>query len=200
MKFAVFASGNGSNLQAIIDAVKTGEITAELALVFSDNRQAFALKRAEEAGIRTLVLVKKDYATPQSFERDIVIYLKEYEIDFIVLAGYMKMMTPFFIREYPQKIINIHPSLLPSFKGIHGIKDTFTYGCKLAGVTIHFVDDKMDHGPIIAQESIPVIDEETLESLTERVHALEHKMYPRVVQQYVMGKLKIKGRKVRIEN
>jgi phosphoribosylglycinamide formyltransferase-1 len=200
MKFAVFASGNGTNLQAIIDAVKAGEINgAELALVFSDNRQAFALKRAEEAGIKTLVLVKKDYATPQSFERDIVIYLKEHEIDFIILAGYMKMMTPFFIREYPQKIINIHPSLLPSFKGIHGIKDTFTYGCKVAGVTIHFVDEKMDHGSIIAQEAIPVGNDETLESLTERIHALEHKMYPRVIQLFIDGKLKVKGRKVKIE-
>jgi phosphoribosylglycinamide formyltransferase-1 len=198
--FAVFASGNGTNLQAIIDAVKAGEINgAELALVFSDNRQAFALKRAEEAGIKTLVLVKKDYATPQSFERDIVIYLKEHEIDFIILAGYMKMMTPFFIREYPQKIINIHPSLLPSFKGIHGIKDTFTYGCKVAGVTIHFVDEKMDHGSIIAQEAIPVGNDETLESLTERIHALEHKMYPRVIQLFIDGKLKVKGRKVKIE-
>lgn len=197
-KFSVFASGNGSNLQAIIDAVKAGEIKAELALVFSDNRKAFALKRAEEAGIKTLVLEKKDYATPQSFERDIVIYLKEHEIDFIVLAGYMKILSPFFVREFPNKIINIHPSLLPSFKGIHGIKDTFTYGCKVAGITIHFVDEKMDHGAIIAQETIPVHDDETLESLTERVHQLEHQSYPKIVRLFADGKLKIKGRKVKI--
>jgi phosphoribosylglycinamide formyltransferase 1 len=198
MKFAVFASGNGTNLQAMIDAVKAGEITAELALVFSDNRKAQALKRAEEAGIKTLALEKRDYATPQSFERDIVIYLREHEIDFIVLAGYMKLLSPFFIKEFPSQIINIHPSLLPSFKGIHGIKDTFTYGCKTAGITVHFVDDKMDHGPIIIQESIKVRDDDTLDTLTERIHELEHKTYPKIVQMHAEGRLKIKGRKVQI--
>lgn len=198
MKFVVFASGNGSNFQAIIDAVKDGRITAELALLFCNNRKAFALKRAEEAGVTTLVLEPKDYATPQSFERDIVIYLKEHEIDFIVLAGYMKIFTPFFIREFPQKIINIHPSLLPSFKGIHGIKDAFTYGAKLTGVTIHFVDEKMDHGPIIMQESLKIHDDDTLEALESRVHELEHKIYPKAIQLFVEDRLKIKGRKVLI--
>ena len=198
MKFAVFASGNGSNLQAIIDAVKAGEIKAELALLFSDNRKALALKRAKEAGIPTLVLVRKDYATPQSYERDITIQLKGMGIDFIVLAGYMRILTPFFIKQYPSQIMNVHPSLLPSFKGAHGIKDAFTYGVKVTGVTIHLVDEKMDHGPIILQDSFRVAENETLESLEERIHQLEHRLYPRAVALYVDGRLKVSGRRVKI--
>jgi phosphoribosylglycinamide formyltransferase-1 len=197
-KFAVFASGHGSNLQAIIEATRAGDITADLALVFSNLRKARALERAREAGVETLCLVSKDYATPQSYERDIVIQLKDRDIDFIVLAGYMKIFTPYFIREFPNRIINIHPSLLPAFKGKQGIKDTFTYGTKVAGVTIHFVNDRMDAGPIIAQEAIRVKDDDTLESLEEKVHKLEHKMYPAAIQLYVENRLKIAGRKVHI--
>jgi phosphoribosylglycinamide formyltransferase-1 len=198
MKFAVFASGNGSNLQAIIEAVKAGEIKAELALVFCDKRKAYALKRAKEAGIPTLCLLRKDYASPQSYERDIVIQLKEMDIDFIVLAGFMKIFTPFFIKQYPNQILNVHPSLLPSFKGARGIKDAFTYGAKVTGVTIHFADDKMDHGPIILQESFRISERETLETLEDRIHQVEHKVYPRAISLYVDGRLKVSGRKVKI--
>ncbi len=198
MKFAVFASGNGTNLQAIIDAVKAGQIDAELALVFSNSRKAHALKRAEEAGIKTLCLVRKDYATPQSYEREIVIFLKEAGIDFIIFAGFMLVLTPYFVKEYNRRILNIHPSLLPSFKGKNGIKDTYTYGTKLAGVTIHFVDSKMDHGPIIMQESIKVKEGETLESLEERIHSVEHRLYPKAIQLFASGRLKVKGRKVTV--
>ncbi len=198
LRFAVFASGNGSNLQAIIDAVRKGTIKAELALVFSDNRKAFALKRAETAGIKTLCLARKDYASPQSYDRDIMIYLKEAKIDFVVLAGYMRLLTPFFLKEYPQKILNVHPSLLPAFKGVQAIKDTFTYGCKVAGVTAHIVDEKMDHGPIILQEGFKLTEKETLESLEARVHKVEHKIYPKAIAFFAEGRLKIKGRRVRI--
>ncbi len=198
MKFAVFVSGNGSNLQAIIDAVKSGDIKAELALVFSDRRTAYALKRATEAGIKTLSLVRKDYATPQSYERDIVISLKEEGIDFIVFAGFMKVLSPFFIKTYPNGILNVHPSLLPAFKGARGIKDTFTYGTKVAGVTIHFVDDKMDHGPIILQQAFRVDKKETLKSLETRIHKVEHQIYPKAIALFVDGRLKITGRKVQV--
>lgn len=197
-KFAVFASGNGSNLQAIIEAIRAGDITADLTLVFSNLRKARALERAREAGVETLCLVSKDYATPQSYERDIVIQLKDRDIDFIVLAGYMKIFTAYFIREFPNRILNIHPSLLPAFKGKQGIKDTFTYGTKIAGVTIHFVNDKMDAGPIIAQEAIKVQDDDTLKSLEEKIHKLEHKMYPAAIQLYAGNRLRIVGRKVHI--
>ena len=198
MKFVVFASGNGTNLQAIIEAVKNGQIKAELALVFSDRRKAMALKRAEEAGIKTLFLDPKHYATKQSYEREIIIRLKEEGIDFIVLAGYMRLLTPFFVKNYPAKILNIHPSLLPSFKGIAAIKDNLTYGSKVGGVTVHFVDEKMDHGPIIIQEAVKVAEDETLESFTEKIHKVEHRIYPKAVEMFVEGRLKIKGRAVRI--
>jgi phosphoribosylglycinamide formyltransferase-1 len=192
-KFAVFASGKGSNLQAIIEAVKSDEIKADLGLVFSNNRKALALERAKEAGIKTLFLDRKDYATPQSYERDIVIYLRDEEIDFIVLAGYMRILSSYFIKEFPNKIINVHPSLLPAFKGANGIKDTFTYGTKLGGVTIHIVDDKMDHGPIIMQESVKISEKETLASFEEKIHAVEHKIYPKAIALFAEDRLKIKG-------
>ncbi len=197
-KFAVFVSGNGSNLQAIIDAVKAGEIKAELALVFSNRRKALGLKRAEEAGIKTLFLDRKHYGTPQSYDRDIVIHLKKEGIDFIVLAGYMKLLSAWFVKQYPNQIINVHPSLLPSFKGMNGIKDAFTYGVKQTGVTIHFVSAKMDQGPIIIQEAFKVTEKETLESLAEHIHKVEHKIFPKAIALFVDGRLKVKGRKVEI--
>ena len=200
-KFAVFVSGNGTNLQAIIEAVKAKKIKAELALVFSNNRKAYALKRAEAAGIKTLCLVRKDYATPQSYDRDIVIYLKEAGIDFVVLAGYMKILSAFFVKQFPNKIINIHPSLLPSFKGARAIKDSFTYGVKVTGVTIHFVNAKMDNDPIIMQEGFKIPPKDTLETLENRIHALEHKMYPRAIQMFVDGRLKVEmARRVKISD
>ena len=198
MKFAVFASGSGTNLQRIIEAVKAGEITGEIGLVFSDKRKALAIKRAEEAKIPTLVLEYKDYTNKQSLERDLIIHLRRYEIDFIVLAGFMRILSPYVIREFPDKVMNIHPSLLPSFKGMTAVKDTFTYGCKVAGATIHFVDDKMDHGPIILQDSVKIQEDDHLDSVVEKVHQIEHKIYPKAIQLFIEGRLKIRGRKVKI--
>ena len=198
MNFAIFASGNGSNLEAIVKAVKAGDIKADCKLVFSNNRKALALQKAEAAGIDTLVLVRKNYATPQSYDRDIVVHLKQHDIDFIVLAGYMKILTPWFVKQFDKRIINVHPSLLPSFKGARGIKDTFTYGAKVAGVTIHYVDDKMDHGPIIMQEAIKIAETDTLETLTEKIHKVEHRVFPKAIALHVDGRLKMKGRRVEI--
>lgn len=198
MKFAVFISGYGTNLQAIIGAVQKKEINGEIGLVFSNKRNAHGLKRAEAAGIKTLFLNPKDYTNVQSFERDLVIHLKEEGIEFIVLAGYMKILSPFLVKQFKNRIMNVHPALLPSFKGTKGIKDTFTYGCKVAGVTIHLIDDKMDHGPIILQESVKVQEKDTLETLSEKVHNLEYKIYPKAIQLFIEGRLKIRGRKVTV--
>jgi len=153
-KFAVFISGQGSNLQAIINAVKRGDIKAECALVFSNIRKAYGLERAKAAGVKILFLSRKDYASNQSYDRDLVIHLRNEGIDFIVLAGFMRILTAYFVKQFPNRILNVHPSVLPAFKGMQGIKDTFTYGSKVAGVTIHFLDDKMDHGPIIFARSM----------------------------------------------
>ncbi len=198
MKFAVFASGEGTNLQAIIDAVKAGDIKAELALVFSNKRNVGCLTKAKKAGIKTLCLIRDDYATPQSYDRDIVIHLKDEGIDFVVLAGYMKILSSYFIKQFPSKVLNVHPSLLPSYKGAKGIKDAFTYGAKVTGVTIHFVDSRMDHGPIIMQESIKIKEKDTLESLDEKIHSIEHRIFPKVIKMFVEGRLKVTGRKVQI--
>ena len=197
-KFAVFISGNGSNLQAIIDSHKKGEIKAELALVISSSEKAFGLKRAEKAGVKSMVFNPANYTNRQSVDRDIVIALKEHKIDFIVLAGYMRLLTPYFIKNFPNKIINVHPSLLPAFKGASGIKDAFTYGVKQTGVTVHFVNDKMDAGPIIMQDTVKINEEDTLETLEEKIHRVEHRLYPQVVALLADHRLKVKGRQVSI--
>lgn len=199
-RFAVFASGNGSNLQALIDAVKSSQIRAELALVFSDQPQAYALERAQKAGIAVLHLSPKNYPDRESFERDIVSHLRQSRIDFIVLAGYMRLLTAYLIGEYPHKILNIHPSLLPAFKGAHGIKDAWSYGVKVTGVTVHFVDEQTDHGPIIAQASVTVDPGETFESLEAKIHAVEHNVYPRAVALMADNRLIIRDRKVEISS
>ena len=198
MRFCVFISGNGSNLQAIIEACKKGRIKSELALVISNNPKAFGLERAQRSGIPTKVFNPKNYTNRQSVDRDMVILLKKEKIDFIVLAGYMRLLTTYFVKQYHRKILNIHPSLLPSFRGVQGIKDTFTYGVKVTGVTIHFVDEKMDHGPIIVQDSFKIYERDTLESLERRIHQVEHKIYPEAITLFEQGRLKIKGRKVHI--
>ena len=196
MNFAVFASGNGSNLQAIIHAVQKGEIKENLSLVFSNNSKAFALERANRAGIKTLVLNPNDYMNRQSFDREIMVHLKEEKIDFIALAGYMLLLSPFFIKKYPHKILNVHPSLLPAFKGTQSIKDAFLYGAKTTGVTIHFVDEKLDHGPIIMQEALRIKETDTLEILEQKIHSVEHRLYPKAIDLFAQGKLKVEGRKV----
>ena len=198
MRFAVFISGYGSNLQAIIDAVQVGHINAELAVVVSNKKSAFGLQRAEKAGIKTIVFDPKDYTNKQSVDRDIAAYLRNENIDFIVLAGYMRLLTEFFVKSFPNKIINIHPSLLPSFKGIQGIKDAFTYGAKVTGATVHFVNEKMDNGPIILQDSVKIAEDDTVETLAEKVHKIEHRILPKAVELFVDGRLRVKGRKVYI--
>jgi len=195
-RFAVFVSGNGSNLQAIIDACQKGQIKSQLALVVSSTEKAYALERAEKAGIPSLVFNVRDYTNKQSVDRDIVIHLKQERIDFVVLAGYMRFLTPFFVKQYPLKILNIHPSLLPAFKGGSGLKDAFTYGVKVTGVTVHFVNEKIDNGAIIFQQAVPVKDEDTMETLEERIHRVEHKIYPEAIAWFEDGRLKVKGRKV----
>lgn len=199
MNIAVFCSGNGSNLQAIIDKVEEGYIPAKIAVVVSDNKEAFALKRAAKVGIETLVLDPKDFDTREAFDKEVIKNLQKKNIGLVVLAGYMRLLSDRFIKEYRDKIVNIHPSLLPSFKGTHGIKDALEYGAKVTGPTVHFVDEKLDHGPIILQTALEIKDDDTEESLLKRVHKEEHKIYPEAIKLFVEGKLKINGRRVRIK-
>ena len=198
MTFAVFVSGFGSNLQAIIDAVKKKQIKADLSLVVSDNPQSYALKRAFKAKIKTVIVNPKDFFNKETCDGAIIACLKREKIDFIVLAGYMRILSPLFIKNYKNYILNIHPALLPAFKGAHAIKDAFDFGVKVTGVTVHFVDEKVDHGAIIFQEAILVKPADTLASLEKRIHSMEHRLYPKAIDLFARKKIKVSGRKVRI--
>jgi len=198
-KFAVFVSGNGTNLQVIIDAVNRKEIPGQIALVVSDNPSAYAVVRAKNAGIETFVFNPKDYNSRQDYEKIIVGELEKRSVDFIVLAGFMRVLTPFFIRKYKNKILNIHPALLPSFPGAHGVRDALNYGVKVTGVTVHFVDEGVDTGPIIFQEPERVRDDDTEESLHQRLHKIEYRIYPLAIKLFIEDKLVIEGRKVKVK-
>jgi phosphoribosylglycinamide formyltransferase-1 len=196
MNFAVLASGRGSNLKAIIEAVKSGKINAQLSVVISDKKDAYALEGARQAGIPALYINPKDFHDRESFDKGLVERLHEFKIDFVVLAGYMRLVSIYFIQQYPNKILNIHPSLIPAFRGMHAIKDAFDYGAKITGVTVHIVIEEMDDGPIVLQEAVRVDPKDTLESLEEKIHQAEHRIFPQAIDLFVRGKLKIVGRKV----
>jgi len=200
MNIAIFVSGSGTNLQAIIDSVKKGEIKAKIALVVSDNKDAYAIQRAKKADIDRFILSSKGFKKREDYDKEIIKELEKKNIELVVLAGFMRLLSSYFINKYKNKILNIHPALLPAFKGTHGIKDAFDYGVKKTGVTVHFVDEELDHGPIILQESVAIKEGDTLESLEEKIHKVEHKLYPEAIRLFVEGKLKKEGRKVKITN
>jgi phosphoribosylglycinamide formyltransferase-1 len=198
MNIAVFCSGNGSNFQAIVNSIKAGEISAKIALIVCDNPQAFALERAKKEGVKSALIERDVFLTKEEFEAKIIKHLEQENIELICLAGFMRLVSPAFVKKYHHKILNIHPALLPSFKGTQAIKDALDYGVRVTGVTVHFVDEKVDHGPIILQQAIEIKDSDTEESLAHRIHEIEHRLYPEAVKLFVEGKLKIEGRKVRI--
>src|SRR4030042_2206770 len=198
MNIAVFASGRGTNFAAIIRAVKKGKIKASLALLVCDNPKAGAISRAKRADIKVALVKREDFSSKNDFQAKILQHLAENNIDLIVLAGFMRILSPELVQKYQGRILNIHPALLPSFKGAQGIKDAFDYGVKVTGVTMHFVDEKTDHGPLILQEAVNIEEDDTLESLEAKIHKLEHRLYPEAIRLYTEGKLKIIDRKVRI--
>jgi len=200
MNIAVFASGRGTNFGAIIRAVKKGKIKANLSLLVCDNPKAGAIGRAKRAGIKVALLKREDFKSKEDFEAKIREHLEENRIDLIALAGFMRLLTPEFVGRYTGRILNIHPALLPSFRGSEGIKDAFDYGVKVTGVTVHFVDEKMDHGPVILAKAVPIQEDDTLEKLEKKIHKIEHNLYPQAIRLYVEGKLKVEGRKVRISS
>jgi phosphoribosylglycinamide formyltransferase 1 len=198
MNIAVFASGRGTNFSAIASAVKRGKIKARLALVVCDNPRAGVIGRAWKAGVEVMIIKREDFADKDGYEKEIVARLRQEKISLVVLAGYMRIVGKLLLGAYKNRMINIHPALLPSFKGCQGIKDAFDYGVKVTGATVHFVDDKMDNGPIILQAAVPIAEKDTLAALEEKIHRVEHKLYPEAVRLFCAGKLKIRGRKVRI--
>ena len=197
-RLAVLASGFGSNLQAIIDQAQNLDINGEIVLVFSNNENAYVLKRAQKYGIKSASFNPGQFESKQQYDKELLALLKNEKIDLIVMAGYLLLMGPEIIREFSNRIINIHPALLPSFKGIHSIKDAFDYGVKVTGVTVHFVEEELDAGPIISQEAIIITEDDTIETLEEKIHKIEHKIYPLAVKYFCNGRLAINGRKVEI--
>lgn len=200
MKIGVLASGSGTNLQAIIDKLhKNEEIDIQIAVVISDNEHAYALERARRAGIPAVFIDMSKFPTREEFDEEIDRVLREYGVELVVLAGYMKILQPPFVRKWRNRIMNIHPALLPAFPGTHAVRDALRYGVKITGVTIHFVDEGVDTGPIIAQVPVPVYDDDTEETLHNRIHVEEHKLYPEVIRLYAEGRISVRGRKVRIK-
>jgi phosphoribosylglycinamide formyltransferase-1 len=196
INIAVFASGRGSNFGAIAQAVRRKALKVNLALLVCDNPQAPVLAKAKKAKVEVALVKRQDFASKADFEAKIIAHLKDNNIDLVVMAGYMRMLSPGFVSAYKGRIINIHPSLLPAFKGESGIKDAFDYGVEVTGVTVHFVDEEMDHGPIILQKEVAVTQKDTLTSLEAKIHKIEHRIYPEAIRLFAQGKLKIEGRKV----
>ena len=197
-KLGVLCSGRGTDLQSIIDAIDRGEVAAEIAVVLTDKPDAFALERASKAGIKVVCVNRKQFDGRESFEQALVGQLQAAGVTLVVLAGFMRILTPYFVRQYAGRIMNIHPALLPSFPGAHAHRDVLAYGVKVSGCTVHFVDEGTDSGPIILQAAVPVLDGDTEETLGARVLEQEHIIYPRAIQLYCEGKLEINGRHVHI--
>ncbi|WP_028558866.1 phosphoribosylglycinamide formyltransferase [Paenibacillus pinihumi] len=198
LKIAVFASGQGTNFQALADAVKEGRLDGSIELLVCDKPQAPVVERAEFAGIETWLFKPKEYASREAYETEILAELERRGIELIVLAGYMRILTPVLVEPYYGRMINIHPSLLPAFPGVNGIGQALAYGVKMTGVTVHYVDGGLDSGPIIAQRAVEVADDDTEETLAPRIHAAEQALLPWVVQQIAHGRVQLDGRKVNL--
>jgi phosphoribosylglycinamide formyltransferase-1 len=199
LRVAVFASGQGTNFQALADAAKQDRLEgASLELLVCDKPEAPVVERAKRAGIDTFLFRPKEYDSREAYEREIYEELQKREIELIVLAGYMRILTPVLVEPYYGRMINVHPALLPSFPGINSIKQALDHGVKVTGVTVHFVDGGMDSGPIIAQRAVEVLDRETEESLAKRIHAVEQELLPWVVQRFAAGAVTMEGRHVKV--
>ncbi len=199
VRIAVLISGRGTNLQALIDAQREGRLSGELVIVISNNPGAHGLERARKAGIETRVIPHQEYASREEHDKAILGVLREKEIDLVVLAGYMRLLTSLFVREYQNRIINIHPALLPAFPGLHAQKQALDYGVRVSGCTTHFVDEGADTGPIILQKVVPVYQWDTEESLAARILEKEHEILVDSVNLFCEGKLIVMGRKVFID-
>lgn len=192
IKLGVLLSGSGTNLQAIIDRVEEGTLDASVELVVASRPDAYGLKRAEKHGLQTLTLSKEIYADPITADEVIAAELKMHGVEYVVMAGYMRMVHAPILAAYPNRVVNLHPALLPSFKGAHAIQDAFDYGVKVTGVTVHFADDKYDCGPIIAQQALVVEEGWTVDELEEHIHQIEHVLYPNTLQLIAEGRVHVR--------
>jgi len=195
----VLLSGGGTNLQAIIDAVEAGRLDARLELVLSNKAEAYGLVRAQKHGIPTEILNHKDYASRQAYDEAVVARLRQRGVELVVLAGFMRLLSPVFVKAYSNRIMNIHPALLPSFPGLHVQRKAIEQGVRFSGCTVHFVNEECDEGPIIIQAVVPVFPDDDEATLAARILEQEHRIYPRAIQLYAEGRLHVVGRTVQVD-
>lgn len=191
MKLAVFISGTGTNMVAIHNAIKAGELDATIELIVSSNDHAKGIQYAQNEGLDLLVFTPADYDDPEAVDARIVEALNERDIDYVAMAGYMRKVTPVLLDAYPNRVVNLHPALLPAHRGAHAIQDAFEAGDEVTGITIHFANEEYDKGPIIFQQEVPVLPDDTLDDLETRIHAAEHEYYPQVLQRIAQGEVQV---------
>ncbi len=191
MKLAVFISGTGTNMVAIHNAIKAGELDATIELIVSSNDHAKGIQYAQNEGLDLLVFTPADYDDPEAVDARIVEALNERDVDYVAMAGYMRKVTPVLLDAYPNRVVNLHPALLPAHRGAHAIQDAFEAGDKVTGITIHFANEEYDKGPIIFQHEVPVLPDDTLDDLETRIHAAEHEYYPQVLQRIAQGEVQV---------
>ena len=194
-RLGILISGRGSNLQAIIDAIREGRLRAEIALVIANVGEAYGLTRAATAGLSTRVMPHRNWPSREAYDGAVVAALRDAGVDLVCLAGFMRLLSPAFIDAFPHRILNIHPSLLPSFPGVDAQRQAFVHGVKVTGVTVHFVDPLLDAGPIVMQTAVEVRERDTLESLAARLLEAEHRLYPAAIQRVLDGGWRIEGRR-----
>ena len=193
---AVLCSGQGTNLQAILDAMRRGRLRARVALVISDQPQANALQRARRAGVDARYVNPRAYPTRAAYERSLIRLCDARGVRLICLAGFMRILSPVLVKRFRRRILNIHPALLPAFPGAHAVRDALAWGAKVTGVTVHVVDEAVDHGPILLQEALAVRPEDTEAKLLARVHRVEHRLYPKAIDLLLRGRARLHGRRV----
>jgi phosphoribosylglycinamide formyltransferase-1 len=200
LRIGVLVSGSGSNLQAIIDRIEAGVLNAEIRVTISNRSDAYALVRSEKHGIPTTVIRHQDFRTREDFDRRMIEILQSHEVELVVMAGFMRVLTPVFLHAFPLRIMNIHPALLPAFPGTHVQQQAIDYGVKFSGCTVHFADEGVDTGPVIIQAVVPVLPRDTAETLAARILREEHRIYPQAIQFYAEGKIFVSGRKVIVQD
>jgi len=199
MRLSVLASGSGSNLQAILDGCASGAIPAEVSLVVCNVERAGALDRARRAGVPFVLLPHKGAPSREAYDEQLVEELRKARVELVCLAGFMRLVTPVLLRAFQNRILNIHPALLPAYPGMHGVRQAIDGGARVAGCTVHLVDEGTDSGPIVMQAAVPVLDGDTEETLAARILAQEHRLYPRAISLFAEGRVSIDGRRVRID-
>jgi len=198
MRLGVLASGGGSNLQAILDACEAGRIDAQVAVAIVNVPGAKALERARKAGVPAVLLPHKDFPSRDAYDAALVAELRKHGVELVCLAGFMRLITPVLLAAFPHRILNIHPSLLPSFPGMHAVRQALQAGVRVSGCTVHLVDEGTDSGPIVIQSAVPVLDTDSEEALASRILAQEHRTYPRAIQLVASGRVAFEGRRVRL--